>query len=401
MRAGVRSGRRALLAAAFMMATVGGVAVVACGGGDSSNSSDGDGCASGQTSCGGTCVDTMRDRNNCGSCAMACDPTTLCSLGACVAMCPPSDQVCTFGDGGAFCTNTQSDNANCGKCGHACGAQQSCSGGACASACGQGQVTCTPDGAPAYCASVASDNLNCGSCGHACGAAQVCSAGKCSSECVSGQTLCGADSGGDDGGAYCADTQTDNSNCGQCGKTCGVQEQCIAATCASTCAGNQTLCIPDGGIEAGTEGGPFCTDLHTDNANCGACGNACIPQDVCTGGVCKPPMCVANQTLCDADGGTDGSGPYCANLQTDNANCGACHGACIPQEVCTAGVCKPPVCVAGQTLCDADGGADGSGPYCANLQTDNANCGACHGACPLAQPLCASGVCLAFDAGPG
>jgi hypothetical protein len=344
----LRSAARTWIAIAFAAALAGAVAAVACGG-DTSSTTTGQTCDKGQASCGGTCIDTTHDRNNCGGCGNACDPSRVCSRSTCTDICAAPEQLCVPADpdAGAYCANVTTDNANCGACGTACGGEEACIGGQCVSQCAQGQTSCpAADGAPAYCANVQTDNANCGACGTACNPQEVCSAGKCASQCVAGQKFC---AGVDGGPAYCADTQTDNANCGVCGKSCGVQQQCSGGVCQPACTQNQTLCVTDAGADAGPDaGGPYCTDLKTDNANCGACGSPCPPQDVCTNGACQPPTCLNTQTLCNADAGVDSGGPYCASLMTDNANCGTCGNVC-----------------------------------------------------PIAKPWCVSGVCYAIDAGPG
>jgi hypothetical protein len=41
------------------------------------------GCSGGRTSCGGQCVDTQKDPNNCGACGVVCAQN--CRAGQCVA----------------------------------------------------------------------------------------------------------------------------------------------------------------------------------------------------------------------------------------------------------------------------------------------------------------------------
>ena len=87
-----------------------------------------------------------------------------------------------------------------------------------------------------------------------------------------------------------AKLDTDNANCGACGKQCGLLEVCAGCKCGSTCLMNQTLCVPDGGVNP--DGGPwaFCTDLKTDNANCGGCFNVCPSnKPLCSAGMCVNP----------------------------------------------------------------------------------------------------------------
>jgi hypothetical protein len=118
--------------------------------------------------------------------------------------------------------------------------------------------------------------------------------GVCSTNCGMNQTSCG----GDGGPLYCANTQTDNTNCGGCGVTCGVLQACVGGTCQSACnndGGAQSLCAGDGGP-------PFCANLQTDNANCGVCGKTCTNSESCQAGVCKSIGC--NKTalvLADTD----------------------------------------------------------------------------------------------------
>ena len=101
-----------------------------------------------------------------------------------------------------------------------------------------------------------------------------------------------------------------------------------------TCEPAQTLCNLDAG---GGAGGPYCANLQTENANCGECGHPCAAGAVCNNGHCDL-TCVTDETLCgaDADAGTT---PYCANLLTDNANCGCCGNACGPSQACRDGRC--------------------------------------------------------------
>lgn len=184
-------------------------------------------------------------------------------------------------------------------------------------------------------------------------------------------------------GSACADLQKDPGNCGACGKACAAGELCSLGTCATSCGGGTMQC------------GQSCTLLKDDPQNCGACGTACPNTEVCAAGKCASTCGVA-QTIC---------GGNCVDTKTDNANCGACQHACASGEVCGNSVCAVS-CQAGLSLCKApvtDGGvsdastdaqADGGlgFPYCAHLQTDNANCGACGVVCPSGQK-CSNGAC--------
>jgi len=75
--------------------------------------------------CGTTCVDTVNDRNNCGSCGNVCSTGVPCIAGNCT--CPPGFSACPDG-----CKDLASDSSNCGTCGMVCGAGTSCNAGTCA-----------------------------------------------------------------------------------------------------------------------------------------------------------------------------------------------------------------------------------------------------------------------------
>jgi hypothetical protein len=154
-----------------------------------------------------------------------------------------------------------------------------CSNGACASSCTQNQTLCTPDGGSAYCANTQNDNANCGSCGNVCGNGLVCSNGVCSNACASVdggvETLCVPDGGS----PYCANTQTDDANCGACGNACGNGFKCVGGACSNTCQFPYVSCVVDGG--------PMCVNTQSDANNCGSCNNACPNGQGCLAGVCS------------------------------------------------------------------------------------------------------------------
>jgi hypothetical protein len=161
-------------------------------------------CASGQC-CGGTCVDTTSDPNNCGACSESCPTNGRCIVGTCE--CLENNQIIC----GAQCVDPQSDPNNCGGCGVPCNLAQSCVNGTCLCTdpticpCADGMTNCN-----GTCTDTSSDAANCGGCGTACPTGQVCTDGMCGS-CPSGQTDCGGS---------CTDTQTDPANCDGCGRVC-------------------------------------------------------------------------------------------------------------------------------------------------------------------------------------
>ena len=206
-----------------------------------------------------------------------------------------------------------------------------------------------------------------------------------STSCLASETVCSPDGGA----SYCANTQSDNANCGTCGTTCTAQQSCTAGKCVALsggCGANETTCTPDGGAS-------YCANTQSDNANCGACGTACVGQQSCIAGKCTAPSstCSADELVCGGDGGAaDGGATYCANTQVDISNCGACGAVCGSTHAtpeCLKGKCTE-VCATGYSNCD-NNAANGCEVQTA---TDVNNCGTCGNACAAGIP-CSQGVC--------
>jgi hypothetical protein len=180
-------------------------------------------CPSGQTDCGGKCVDTRTDPNNCGVCGTKCR-SGLCVNGLC---CPPGAGKCGNSCcsltccGGNTCVDTQHDKNNCGSCGNKCDACSTCQNGTCVSSCPQGQTCqngkCAP---PPICSPAASDYCN---------ALLICGP---NSFCYCAQ--------GVDGNTYCLQIY------GGCSPTCSSNSDCAPGSiCVSeaSCCGNN-VCVP-------------------------------------------------------------------------------------------------------------------------------------------------------------
>ena len=106
-------------------------------------------CAAGSSACGGACVNTNTDANNCGGCGVVCGANFTCSAGSCVASSCSTSADCSAGDvcvGGTCHAPTCSDNIKdgqetdvdcggntCGVCvvGHACLTGTDCTTGIC------------------------------------------------------------------------------------------------------------------------------------------------------------------------------------------------------------------------------------------------------------------------------
>jgi hypothetical protein len=67
----------------------------------------------------------------------------------------------------------------------------------------------------------------------------------------------------------------------------------------------------------------------------------------CRGGSCRSGRCVAT-----CPNNTTSCGGICANLQTDEANCGSCGNSCAANQVCQTGTCFPRgICPSSMQLC--------------------------------------------------
>ena len=226
------------------------------------------------------------------------------------------------------------------------------------------------------CVDPATDIYNCGGCGIPCGEGRVCVRGQCDNQCPTGQMRCGD---------RCVNPMTDRNHCGQCDRACATGLVCSQGSCTLECGPMYTSCnvtVPDAGVSRDASlprdtglppGTRFCTDVRSDELNCGACGNACPLGHVCENNDCIL-RCAAGQTACEG---------RCFDLQTDRYHCGACDRACPGQQRCMAGQCTGDTCPAGTAMCGAD---------CVDLNASASHCGMCGNACPAPQ-YCNAGRC--------
>jgi hypothetical protein len=217
------------------------------------------------------------------------------------------------------------------------------------------------------------DAKNCGTCGHACAAGEHCSGGTCQS-CPTGQAWCGYS---------CVDLSTSYSNCGACGAYCysggpGTIGVCSAGVCTSPCGSAYLDCdkLTSNGCEV---------TRTVDRNNCGACGVACGPDEICGGGQCA--KCSPGLSVCNN---------ACINLTTNNSNCGACGVSCSATAPHASAVCKSSACAlqcsAGYLDCNGNA-LDGC-----EVQVSATNCGACGVTCGAGELCSKQATCIACSA---
>jgi hypothetical protein len=276
---------------------------------------DGNRCDSKYRVCVSTCVDTLSDPNNCGSCGNVCpaDPggEAVCSNGSCALMCRAGYSDC----GTQFC-NDLSSTASCGGSCVACNIPQA-SGIYNISSAGCCQTADAADNScDAFCSrGVGAENCSC---------RFVCAAGFADCDL---DTAAGADTNGCEVqlSAGLPDGQGGYKHCGACNYNCeklpNETTSCDGGVCQWDCNALTRDCdlVRSNGCE---------TPLNT-NSNCGACGTPCPPPGVanvssptCSTGTCSW-SCSPGWGTCD---GNDANG--CETDLTTTARCGACNNAC-------------------------------------------------------------------------
>jgi hypothetical protein len=197
--------------------------------------------------------------------------------------------------------------------------------------------------------------------------------GRLMSDLDSGVSDGGVDSAVDSGGcgaglaacgSTCVDPSKDPKNCGTCGHACAPSQVCMNGACSIDCVSPQTKC------------GQSCVSTATDPANCGGCNKACANGLSCVASQCTL-ICKAGQTQCSNK---------CVDTQIDNANCGSCGATCDADggPGCVSGLCCGP----GKVNC---------GGTCTDNLTDPKNCGPCNNVCPPQTPSCAGGKCTSLQ----
>jgi Stigma-specific protein, Stig1 len=165
-----------------------------------------------------------------------------------------------------------------------CGTENGIVGGACRS----GLTACS-----GQCVDVLTDVENCGSCGNRCPVNVACISGICGG--APDASLDASDDAGTSGDssmvpdatvvrdsaadASCEPPFNTRENCGTCGKSCKVGEDCLLGNnavlaCLPQCVAPQVACSGR------------CVDVQIDPSNCGRCGKFCV-SFLCAAGECR------------------------------------------------------------------------------------------------------------------
>jgi len=114
------------------------------GGSDEDGGGDASECPLYQSTCGGECIPTQTDPDNCGACGNVCEDGEVCSSGSCTDSCQADLQQC-----GRECVDIESSNEHCGQCDNRCPDGEGCVGGECVDAVDVGdRADACSDGGP-------------------------------------------------------------------------------------------------------------------------------------------------------------------------------------------------------------------------------------------------------------
>jgi hypothetical protein len=363
--------------------------------------SGGDGCE--------TNLDT--DELHCGACDVRCGSNQVCNGGRCECVAPYLD--CDGSRATGCEINGSTDVANCNTCGNRCAfssGSPACVAGECRLAgCDPGFDDCNR--APVDGCETPLDTLmDCGRCGETCAgtvnASETCStpALRCDyMSCDMGFLNC------DMNRVNGCETGFSTANCGACGTRCGSNEGCNAA---GDCQCGAGASAPSGEACTGATPdccGSACTDLQSDAANCGACGNRCGPGETCAAGRCTcggARGAVGSGEAC-VGGTPDCCGTTCVNVANNTTNCGACGNVCGANETCSSGQCT---CGGARGVTGAGEACSGTGneccgSTCTDVRSAVSSCGGCGTNCAStvlnAVETCSMSMCGYSSCDPG
>ncbi|MBQ8037362.1 MAG: hypothetical protein IJ268_10235 [Proteobacteria bacterium] len=174
----------------------------------------------------------------------------------------------------------------------------------------------------------------------------------------------------------CSDLMTDDKNCGACGTVCKDGEKCQEGACVISCPSDQIECTGK------------CVDPQNDALNCGACGLACAETQICVDGACG---CAEGLEAC---------GSRCLNLEALHLDsCTECkQGYCDPNGDKSLGCVlnedlHAVTCTSAYVTClETHLNCDGRVLNGCEVEKNNENCGECGHACDPGW-RCKNGSC--------
>jgi len=197
--------------------------------------------------------------------------------------------------------------------------------------CGVGEAACDGE-----CVLLSTNEDHCGACDVACGepgfsaVGWTCLEGECSCATGGGPQPCDGTPTStccvDRAGTACFDLTSALDHCGNCSTTCdryddGMSDHCESSACVcgdlgEGCRGDldSTCCMDDGGVNA------RCANLLTDEADCGACGVAC-PADpgAPNGDRCRNGQCVCGPGTAEVPAAACPDGEVCCPVAGESA----------------------------------------------------------------------------------
>ena len=153
-----------------------------------------------------------------------------------------------------------------------------------------------------------------------------------------------------------------------------------------TCEPNMQYC-PEAGA---------CRNLNLSHDHCGQCGRSCLPDWNCIMGCCTPGCpphkrnCNVSAPIdrdgdCHYDGLNDEPALNCVDTSSDREHCGSCNNVCTEGEYCNGSACQ--TCEFPLVICRN---------VCVDLLRDIQHCGECDHPCTNGYCIC--GQCYDDDA---
>ena len=306
-------------------------------------------CPSSEFPCG---TNLRNDNDNCGGCGIRCGGANpaissqwTCIEGQCTFGCMPTYANCDDDVSNGCETRVLFDVNNCGACGHQCGPGEICWNMGCHDLCA---VNGFPDRCGDTCVDLQKSDNACGDCSTRCPTAEPtkpalpadmyygCANATCGQPKCIDETMADCNGKTSDG---CETPIHTNENCRGCGDKCLPGKDCRK----SPATGWGCLC-EDGLVWCNGD----CRDIQDDPSNCGGCARICPGENApnfitsCSKGTCGGKC---SDGYLDCDGQL--SNGCEVDVRIDNRNCGACGQACSPGQVCSRGECQLTACDAG------------------------------------------------------